>query len=79
MRAGLVLATAFLLSAALTSARPDDALRTVRFNDNVEPAGTLHAYLGTSDVTHARIRSLDLSAERGLLRDLVHSNIKNRI
>ena len=33
-------------------------------DDIAEPAGTLHAYLGTSDVTHARIRSLDLSAVR---------------
>ncbi len=41
VRAGLVLATAVLLTAALTSARHDDRLRTVRFNDNVEPAGTL--------------------------------------
>ncbi|MCI2393916.1 xanthine dehydrogenase molybdopterin binding subunit [Aliiroseovarius sediminis] len=33
-------------------------------DDIAEPVGTLHAYLGVSDVTHANIRSLDLSAVR---------------
>ena len=33
-------------------------------DDIVEPVGTLHAYLGVSDVAHANIRSLDLSAVR---------------
>ncbi len=33
-------------------------------DDIVEPVGTLHAYLGVSNVTHANIHSLDLSAVR---------------
>ncbi|WP_323765328.1 xanthine dehydrogenase molybdopterin binding subunit [Marinovum sp.] len=33
-------------------------------DDIAEPVGTLHAYLGVSNVTHAAIRSLDLSAVR---------------
>ncbi|MCP9482391.1 xanthine dehydrogenase molybdopterin binding subunit [Shimia sp. CNT1-13L.2] len=33
-------------------------------DDIAEPAGTLHAYLGVSDVAHARLRSIDLSAVR---------------
>lgn len=33
-------------------------------DDIVEPVGTLHAYLGVSDVAHANIRSLDLAAVR---------------
>ncbi|MDE9452002.1 xanthine dehydrogenase molybdopterin binding subunit [Aliiroseovarius sp. Z3] len=33
-------------------------------DDIVEPVGTLHAYLGVSDVAHAAIRSLDLDAVR---------------
>ncbi|SFK48452.1 xanthine dehydrogenase molybdopterin binding subunit [Shimia haliotis] len=31
-------------------------------DDIAEPVGTLHAYFGTSDVAHARIASIDLSA-----------------
>nr|WP_043771569.1 xanthine dehydrogenase molybdopterin binding subunit [Roseivivax isoporae] len=38
--------------------------RAAYTDDIAEPAGTLHAYLGQSDVTHARIRALDLSAVR---------------
>ncbi|SFT57689.1 xanthine dehydrogenase molybdopterin binding subunit [Sedimentitalea nanhaiensis] len=33
-------------------------------DDIPEPAGTLHAYLGCSSVTHARITAMDLSAVR---------------
>ena len=33
-------------------------------DDIAEPAGTLHAYLGVSDVAHAQLRSIDLSAVR---------------
>lgn len=31
-------------------------------DDIVEPVGTLHAYLGVSDVAHAKIKGMDLSA-----------------
>ena len=45
----------------------DSALKHVRglaeYTDDIpEPAGTLHAYLGVSDVTHATFHGLDLSA-----------------
>ncbi|MHA6346302.1 xanthine dehydrogenase molybdopterin binding subunit [Roseivivax sp. CAU 1761] len=33
-------------------------------DDIAEPAGTLHAYLGVSDIAHGRILSLDLAAVR---------------
>lgn len=33
-------------------------------DDIAEPVGTLHAYFGTSEVAHGRIRSLDLTAVR---------------
>ncbi|WP_417721107.1 xanthine dehydrogenase molybdopterin binding subunit [Salipiger sp.] len=45
----------------------DSALKHVRglaeYTDDIpEPAGTLHAYLGVSDVTHATMHGLDLSS-----------------
>ncbi|MEE4277692.1 MAG: xanthine dehydrogenase molybdopterin binding subunit [Halieaceae bacterium] len=38
----------------------------VYIDDMPEPAGMLHAYVGLSDVSHGRIRTLDLSAVRAM-------------
>jgi len=64
-----ITSTEAIRGAVHSDLRHDSAIKHVTgraeyCDDIAEPAGTLHAYLGTSDVTHARIRSLDLSAVR---------------
>jgi len=52
------------------SARPHDSAakhvagEALYIDDIAEPAGLLHAYLGTSAIAHGRLRSLDLGAVR---------------
>lgn len=55
--------------AAHQNLKHDSAIKQVQgradYTDDIaEPAGTLHAYLGVSDVAHANIRGMDLSAVR---------------
>ncbi|WP_068110701.1 xanthine dehydrogenase molybdopterin binding subunit [Tropicimonas marinistellae] len=61
--------TVTIQGAAHTDLRHDSAVKHVTgradyCDDIAEPAGTLHAYLGTSEFAHGRIKALDLAAVR---------------
>ena len=55
-----------ITGAAHTNVKHDSAIKHVTgratYTDDIaEPVGTLHAYLGVSTETHARIRKMDLN------------------